>query len=292
MSFGMSSGERRGGLKLWPILIGLAVIGMTALKGCQEGPFGRHQIVGMGPQEEAALGAQSFREVLKESDVVRGGPAVEVVQRLASQLAAAAAMPEVLEKFKLHPQEFEWDAQVLRDRQVNAFCLPGGKIVVYTGILPVARTESALAAVMGHEISHALAHHGAERMAQQRLVQIGQLAVAGSVSDMDRGQQQAIMAALGAGSKFGLLLPFSRSHESEADRMGLVLMAAAGHHPKHAIELWQRMAESSKGAPAEWMSTHPSHATRIADLEKLQSEAMPFYERARQKQPDRDLPLQ
>jgi predicted Zn-dependent protease len=291
MSFGMSSGERRGGLKLWPILIGLAVIGMTALKGCQEGPFGRHQIVGMGPQEEAALGAQSFSEVLKTSDVVAGGPVVEAVRRLASQLAAAAELPEVLKEMQIQRQEFDWDARVVRDKQINAFCLPGGKIVVYTGIIPVARTESALAAVMGHEISHALAHHGAERMAQQRLVQIGQIAVAGSVSDMDRGQQQAIMVALGAGSKFGILLPFSRKHESEADRMGLILMAAAGHHPKHAIELWQRMAEASKGAPAEWMSTHPSHETRISDLEKLQSEAMPFYERARQKQPDRPLPM-
>jgi len=291
MSFGMSSGERRGGLKLWPILIGLAVIGMTALKGCQEGPFGRHQIVAIGPQEEAALGAQSFSEVLKTSDVVAGGPVVEAVRRLASQLAAAAELPEVLKEMQIQRQEFDWDARVVRDKQINAFCLPGGKIVVYTGIIPVARTESALAAVMGHEISHALAHHGAERMAQQRLVQIGQIAVAGSVSDMDRGQQQAMMVALGAGSKFGILLPFSRKHESEADRMGLILMAAAGHHPKHAIELWQRMAEASKGAPAEWMSTHPSHETRISDLERLQSEAMPFYERARQRQQDRPLPM-
>jgi predicted Zn-dependent protease len=264
---------------------------MTALKGCQEGPFGRHQIVGMGPQEEAALGAQSFSEVLKTSDVVAGGPVVEAVRRLASQLAAAAELPEVLKEMQIQRQEFDWDARVVRDKQINAFCLPGGKIVVYTGIIPVARTESALAAVMGHEISHALAHHGAERMAQQRLVQIGQIAVAGSVSDMDRGQQQAIMVALGAGSKFGILLPFSRKHESEADRMGLILMAAAGHHPKHAIELWQRMAEASKGAPAEWMSTHPSHETRISDLERLQSEAMPFYERARQRQQDRPLPM-
>src|SRR5262245_6867652 len=119
MSFGTSSGERRGGLKLWPILIGLAVIGVTALKGCQEGPFGRHQIVGMGPQEEAALGAQSFTEVLKTSDVVRSGPAVEVVQRLASQLAAAAALPEVLKEMQIQRQEFDWDARVVRDKQIN-----------------------------------------------------------------------------------------------------------------------------------------------------------------------------
>src|SRR5438132_11010346 len=201
MSFGTSD-DRRGGLKLWPILIGLLVIGLTALKGCQEGPFGRQQIVAIGPQQEAALGAQAFREVLQTSDVVSGGPAVEVVRRLASQLAAAAELPEVLADVKLLKQEFQWDARVARDQQVNAFCLPGGKIVVYTGILPVARTESALAAVMGHEISHALAHHGAERMEQQQLVQIGQLAVAGSVSDMDPAQQRQIMIALGAGAQY------------------------------------------------------------------------------------------
>src|SRR5205823_10682482 len=128
-------------------------------------------------------------------------------------------------------------------------------------------------------------HHGAERMAQQQLVQIGQLAVAGSVSDMDPAQQRQIMVALGAGAQFGMLLPFSRKHESEADRIGLILMAAAGHHPKHAVELWQRMEENTRGGTPEWMSTHPSHGTRIADLERLQQEALPFYNRARQKQP-------
>jgi metalloendopeptidase OMA1, mitochondrial len=291
MSYGAYGGERRGGLKLWPILIGLAVIGVMMLKGCQEGPFGRTQFVALGPQEEAALGAQAFREVLQTSDVVPGGPAVEVVQRLARQLEKAADLPDVLNEMKLKRQEFKWEARVVRDKQVNAFCLPGGKIVVYTGIFPVAETESALAAVMGHEISHALAHHGAERMHRQQLIQIGQIAAAGSISDMDPGQQRAIMVALGAGAQYGMILPFSREHESEADRMGLILMAAAGHHPKHAIDLWQRMAKSGRGGPPEWMSTHPSHGTRIHDLEMLQAEAMPFYERAREKQPDRPLPV-
>jgi len=290
MSFGMA-GERRGGLKLWPILIGVVVIAFTMFQGCQTGPFGRHQFVAFGPKEEAALGAQAFREVLQTADVVQGGPAVEVVRRLAGELASAAAQPDVLEKLQLPRQEFQWEARLVRDKQVNAFCLPGGKIVVYTGILPVAESESPLAAVMSHEIGHALAHHGAERMEQQRLVQIGQMAIAGSVMDMDPAQQRQIMLALGAGAQYGMLLPFSRKHESEADRIGLILMAAAGHHPKHAIELWQRMAKASRGAPPEWMSTHPGHETRIRDLERLQEEAMPFYERAHQKQPDRPLPL-
>ena len=290
MSYGAYGGGRRGGLKLWPILIGLAVIGFMLLKGCQEGPFGRSQFVAFGPEQEAKLGAQAFHEVLQTSDVVRAGPAVEVVTRLAQQLATAATRPEVLDLFKLKPQQFEWEARVVRDRQINAFCLPGGKIVVYTGILPVAESESALAAVMGHEIAHALAHHGAERMGQQRLIQIGTLAAGVSVSDMDPSVQRQVMVASGAGSKFGLILPFSRDHESEADRMGLILMAAAGHHPRHAIDLWERMARASRGAPPEWMSTHPSHETRIRRLQELQSEAMPFYERASEKQPDRPLP--
>jgi metalloendopeptidase OMA1, mitochondrial len=291
MSFGAYGGERRGGLRLWPILIGLAVIGFMMLKGCQEGPFGRTQFVAFGPEQESALGAQAFREVLQTSDVVTAGPAVEVVRRLAAQLAAAAELPDVLNEIKMKRQEFKWDARLVRDKQINAFCLPGGKIVVYTGILPVAETESALAAVMGHEISHALAHHGAERMHRQQLVQIGQMAAAGSISDMSPTQQRAIMVALGAGAQYGMLLPFSRGHESEADRMGLILMAAAGHHPKHAIELWQRMAKAGRGGPPEWMSTHPSHESRIRDLEELQKEALPFYERAPEKQPDRPLPV-
>lgn len=283
----------RGRLRLLPILIGVVLIGFTALRGCQQGPFGRHQIVGMGPEQEAALGAQAYSQVLTQAHVLRNEPVVKVIDRLAKDLIAASRDPGFIEHSGLKPPDFEWECNVVESDEVNAFCLPGGKIVVYTGILPVAQTESALAAVMGHEIGHALAHHGAERMAQQQMVQIAESSAAGALADMDPQKQREVLGVLGAGGKLGVLLPFSRKHESEADRIGLLLMAVAGRDPHYAVDFWQRMAKANRGGgrPLEFMSTHPSDARRVQDLEALLAEAMPFYERAPQLVADRPLPL-
>jgi predicted Zn-dependent protease len=170
---------------------------------------------------------------------------------------------------------FDWDVNVIESEQANAFCLPGGKIAVYTGIIPIAQNADALAAVMGHEIAHALLRHSAERMAQQKLVQIGSMATSVAVGDMEPSQQRAIMAAMGAGAQYGIVLPFSRDHESEADEVGLMLAAAACFDPKESIGLWQRMGQASGGqAPPEFMSTHPSGATRIQHLQSLMPKAL------------------
>ena len=281
MSYGNGN---RGGINLSsrmiPIVIGLIAIGATMARGCQHGPFGRTQVVAITPAQEAELGLQAYQEVLSTSRVIRGGATVADVKQVALRLIDAVQSPDFQSRIGTKIPKFDWEVEVVQDRQVNAFCLPGGKIVVYTGILPVAVSDAGLATVVGHEISHALAHHGAERMAQQQIAQIGLGAAGASIGDMDPDKQQQIMMVLNAGTKFGIL-KYGRGHESEADHMGLLLMAAAGYDPRESVEFWQRMSEATSGqSPPEFLSTHPSHGTRIHDLKKWMPEAMSLYEKS------------
>lgn len=228
---------------------------------------GRKQLVDLSREQEAALGLQTFREVLQAENVMRSGGAVDVVRTIGERIAKAAEASG-------DAKGFEWEFAVIRSDQANAFCLPGGKVAVYTGILPVAKNDSGLAAIMGHEIAHAIARHGAERMAHQKLLQIGTIAAGAALGDMDETTRRGVMGALGVGAQFGVMLPFSRNHESEADHMGLMYSARACFDPEEAPKLWVRMGEASKGrGTAEFMSTHPSHETRIRQLEGWMPEA-------------------
>ena len=269
--------QRRRGLGWWrllPIALAALYIGYQWMTADQfTNPVtGESHRVGMSSRQEQALGAQAFDQVLNESDLVRSGPEVDLVTRVAKRLVGVADQDA---------DGFKWQVVVVRSDQANAFCLPGGKIVVYTGILPYTKTEAGLAAVMGHEMAHATARHGAQRMFQQNLMQAAMLGAQGSIADMDIDQQRAIMGALGAGGRYGVLLPFSRDHESEADYMGLLYMARAGYDPQEAVEFWKRMAAADGNrAPPEWASTHPSHGTRVADLQRWMPEALEQYRAA------------
>ena len=232
---------------------------------------GRKSHVGLSTSQEAALGLQSYRQVLAQAQTVDSGPELEMVKRVASRLAAATGKAG---------QEFDWQVSLIRDGKVNAFCLPGGKIVVYTGIIPVAQSEPALATVLGHEMAHATSRHGAQRVLQQNLAQTAMTGVAASLSDMDYDKQRLVMGALGAGAKFGVLMPFSREHESEADHIGLIYMARAGYDPQESIRFWQRMENTGGAQPPEFLSTHPSHGTRIQQLESWMPKALEEYNRA------------
>ncbi len=293
--YGNRNGNGNGmglAVRMIPILIGIVTVGITMAKGCQQGPFGRVQVVAMNPAQEATLGLQAFKEVLSDAHVVHGGAAVDAVREIAKRLIRATDNPDFQKLIGTPIPKFQWELEVVDDKQVNAFCLPGGKIVVYTAILPIAETDAGLATVIGHEISHALAHHGAERMAQQQIVQIGLTSASASMGDMDSSKRQQLLSVLNAGAKFGIL-GYSRKHESEADHMGLLLMAAAGYDPEETVRFWERMTHATSGgqAPPEFMSTHPSHTTRIHDLTAWIADAKPLYENSNSKSRTEVLPV-
>jgi predicted Zn-dependent protease len=238
------------------------------------------------------LGAQAYSQVKNDPKVKlsQDPREIEPVKRVANRIIEAAKRSKYAEMAR----QFQWEVVVIKDdKTMNAFALPGGKIAVYTGIFPVAKTEAGLAAVMGHEVVHALARHGAERMSQGQLtnaaLQVASVAIGASGSSPLLSQ--AAMAALGAGVQVGVLLPFSRSHESEADYVGLLLAADAGYDPREAVHLWERMEQlSGGGGPAEFLSTHPGHNTRIQQLKKWMPEALAIYQ-TRAPVPAAELPI-
>jgi predicted Zn-dependent protease len=263
------------------VLLVVVGLGVAVVSGCETNPYtGRSQLLMTSVSEEIQLGARAYSQVkndpkLRQSQDPRE---IEPVKRVAARIVEAAKRSKYAEM----ANQFQWEVTVIKDdKTMNAFALPGGKIAVYTGIFPVAKTEAGLAAVLGHEVTHALARHGAERMSQGQLTNVT-LQVLGTAAGTAGGNAklgQAAMAALGAGVQVGVLLPFSRKHESEADYVGILLAADAGYDPREAIALWERMGQmSGGGAPSEFISTHPSHETRITQLKKWMPEAMAIYQ--------------
>ena len=216
------------------------------------------------------MGLATYRQVLKKAKLSTDPVATEQVRRVGRRIAEATGRTD-----------YQWEFNLIEDKQVNAFCLPGGKVAVYTGILPVTRDDAHLAAVLGHEVAHAIARHGGERWSQDFFYQ-GGLAVTQvllALARSDPATVQQATAYLGAGAAVGLLLPWSRAQESEADHLGLIFMAKAGYDPHAALDLWNRMAEAAKGRdrPPEYLSTHPSEETRIKQIEAWIPEALQFY---------------
>jgi len=226
----------------------------------------RTQHVALSDEQQVQLGDQQYSKTLREdrANIVSSGAAYDEVQRVASRIEAGAGRDK---------PAFDWKVTLLRKNEANAYCLPGGKIVVYTGILPVTRNDAALATVLGHEVAHATAEHAAERIEREHLTRIAAAIVAGGVAFTPR-QYLRVAALLGAADS----LPFSRSQESEADHIGLVYMAKAGYQPRQAVAFWQRMKRASKGQePPEFASDHPSDAHRIERIEKWLPEAERAY---------------
>jgi metalloendopeptidase OMA1, mitochondrial len=273
--------RRGGGIRWWILLLFAGYAAYYWFSNRTTDPMTGEKVVidrSLSAEDEKALGLQAYQEILQQERPVDPNSAIakqirEIAQRLVAKVdivetALAAEHGQPPQHFS---RSFEWEVNVIQSDQANAFCLPGGKMAVYTGLVPVAQNADAMAVVMGHEISHALLRHGAQRMAQQRLAQLGQ--VAGAMSGMDAQTQQMVMSAYG----YGMMLPYARSHETQADEVGLMLAAAACFDPQQAIPLWERMSANSGGqAPPEFASTHPNPGTRIKNLQALMPKAMEY----------------
>jgi predicted Zn-dependent protease len=254
------------------VIRGLLAFVLLLAVACETVPItGRSQLLLVPEGTELQMGLDAYQEILKKAKVSSDPRLNEQVTRVGRRIAEATGRTD-----------FQWEFTVIEDKQANAFCLPGGKVGVYTGILPITRGDDGLAAVLAHEVAHAVARHGGERLSQQLAVQ--GLTLAGTQALMagrDPATVQLVGAALGVGAQVGVLLPWSRAQESEADRLGLIYMAKAGYHPLAARDLWIRMGEASGRGSGDvlsrFLSTHPSPADRIARIEGWIPEAMQHY---------------
>ncbi|UCD71532.1 MAG: M48 family metallopeptidase [Syntrophobacterales bacterium] len=253
-------------IHLLPLLL------LIHLLGCATAPLtGRSQLILIPESTEIALGLKSYSEILTKSKLSQDQQVLAMVKEVGNRIALAA-----------HKPEYEWEFNVIQDdKMVNAFALPGGKVAIYTGILPYTKDKDGLAAVMGHEVAHALVRHGGERMTTILLAQLGQVAMNVALKDKDPKTITALNIGYGVATTVGVVLPFSRMQESEADRIGLIMMAKAGYDPSKAVEFWKRMAEKKgKKSPPEFLSTHPADERRIEQIKQWLPEAMKYYESA------------
>ena len=251
----------------------VATLMVLLFLSCATNPFTGKKTMALVPNSQLFPTAfQQYDQFLSENKVVKGTSDAEMITRVGQRIAVAAERWLNANGHQGYLKDYKWEYNLVNDKTVNAWCMPGGKIVFYTGILPIAAGETGVAAIMGHEVAHALANHGQQRMSAG-LIQQG-VAVAGNVAIKDEKSRNAFNQYYGIGSTVGLMLPFSRGHESEADRIGLYLTAIAGYNPDEAAELWKRMKANSGGkAPPEFLSTHPSNDTRIANLTALSPKA-------------------
>lgn len=251
------------------------------LAACAEVPLTHRKSLQILPNSQLmSMSLQEYSNVLKKSKLSQDAAKVEMVKRVGSAIARSAEAFLRDEGREDQIKEYQWEFNLIEDdKTVNAWCMPGGKVAVYTGILPVTKNETGLAVVVGHEVAHALANHGNERMSQGLLATVGTVALTVALSEKPKETRDLYLAAFGAGTSVGILLPYSRMHESEADRIGLMLTARAGYDPQEAVPFWGRMNEKGKSATPEFLSTHPAPATRIEDIKSHLPEAMRYYRR-------------
>lgn len=253
--------------KIFLLIIG-GISLVLLVDACKRVPItGRKQVSLINEAELNTMSTAEYQKFLSENQVIRSGADVERIRRIGKEIADAVAIYYRKNKMEKELENFSWEFNLVNDKTVNAWCMPGGKVVFYTGILPICADDDGIAVVMGHEIAHAVARHGNERMSQGMLAQLGSNALSIAVASQPGATQDLFMTAFGVGANLGVLLPFSRKHESEADKLGLVFMTMAGYNPDKAPAFWQRMAGDGGNQPPEFISTHPSNETRIKDLQ-------------------------
>ncbi|MDJ0892384.1 MAG: M48 family metallopeptidase [Gammaproteobacteria bacterium] len=250
------------------------ILVVLILPGCETVPeTGRSQLLLISPDQETELGLTEFEKLKSSTPVSEDAELNAMLQRVGQRVAAVAPLPNA-----------RWEFVLFDDpNTANAFCLPGGKVGIYTGILPVTKDENGLATVIGHEVAHAVARHGGERVSQALILQMGGEALESALSTQPAQTRSLVLQGYGLGSKVGVILPYSRAHELEADELGLLYMARAGYDPRSAVDFWQRFSAYTRekgGAPPEFLSTHPIDTRRIAQIEALMPKALAEYQKA------------
>lgn len=248
------------------------------VQSCSTVPLiGRKQVSLLPESNMVEMSLTSYSQFLQENKLSANKEQTDVVKRVGARMSVAVEKYLKENGFQDRVADFKWEFNLVENKEPNAWCMPGGKVVFYSGILPLTKNDAGVAVVMGHEIAHAVARHGNERMSQQMLVQFGGVALSEAIKTKPEQTQAIFQTAYGLGSQLGVMLPYSRQHEYEGDKLGLIFMAIAGYDPKEAIGFWERMAANSSGKTPEFLSTHPVEANRIEAIKQFLPDAMKYY---------------
>ena len=254
------------------LLLFLSACGQVAITG-------RKQLNLVPDSIMNSISLQSYNEFLSENKLSGNASQTEMVKRVGGRIQKAVQQYCSENNLSNRLEGYQWEFNLVEDESINAWAMPGGKVVVHTGLIPIAENEAGLAVVMGHEVAHVIARHGSERMTQGLLVEFGGMGLSTALSKYPDQTQNLFMKSYSVGTQYGVLLPYSRTHENEADHMGLIFMALAGYDPHEAVSFWQRMSAAKEGgSPPELLSTHPADATRIRKINELMPEAMRYYQ--------------
>lgn len=260
------------------LIISLSFISLIFLNNCSKIPIiGRKQLTLLPESQLVSMGVTNYKGFLDTMPLSKDIKNTQLLNEVGNDISTAVELYLKENGLEKRLKDFQWEFSLVESNVINAWCMPGGKICFYTGILPLTQNAAGMAVVMGHEIGHAVARHGNERMTQQLLAVAGGAVLTQFIKDKPQETQSIFLNVFSVSAQVGILLPYSRKHEYEADRLGLIFMAMAGYNPEEAVEFWTRMSEMGGSKPPAFLSTHPSDIKRIANMQKCMPEAMTYY---------------